>query len=310
MENRKYKLEPIPSLSGFTLKSMQRGEVGPIVTRLTLFNTINMDDDHIIMGKQQISSILSDLVFPRILNAFSTKMVPEHFFLHAVYIEMHADESKNKVLINEDTHFALTCKLKKGVKLMENDAVTTVDIDHFTSIDKEDRDPNAAAIMLALNSAGWFGAIDLIYNRAITQEKITRAIDFFRAASEELKSSNIKPFYQSLWSCNELLAESLLLLYNFIKLKTPHNKIKKNFEGLCKNYNFAYINDYNKIYQIRNPARYGPPHQWSDKWEKEAPKLFQSTANFLGFVLTFLSDRGVVPSNQDSHKFDISKYKQ
>ena len=310
MKNHKYELEPISSLSGFTMKSMQRGEVGAMVTQLTLLNTIDKDDNYIVMGKQQISSIVSDLVFPRILNAFSTKTVPENFFLSAVYIEMHADESKNKLLINEDAHFTLTCKLKNGVKLMENDAVTIADIDHFTSIDKEDKDPNAATIMLALNNDGWFGAIDLIYNRAITQEKITRAIDFFRAATEELKTSNIKPFYQSLWSSNELLAESLLLLHKFIELKTPHNKIKKSFEIFCKNYSIAYINDYNKIYQIRDPARYGPPHKWNDKWEKEAPKLLQSTANFLGFVLTFLGDRGVVPSNQDSHKFDISKYKQ
>ena len=310
MKNRKYELKPITSLSGFTLKSMQRGEVGPMVTQLTFFNTIDKDDNYTLMSKQQISSILSDLVFPRVLNAFSAKTVPENFFLYAVYIEMHTDESKNMLLINEDTRFALTCKLKKGVELMKNDAVTTSDIAHFISIDKDDKDPNAATIMLALNDDGWFGAIDLIYNRVITQEKITRAIDFFRAAAEELKTSNIKPFYQSLWSCNELLAESVLLLHKFIELKTPHKNIKKRFEGFCNNYNFAYINDYNKICQIRDPARYGPPHQWSDKWEKEAPKLFQSTAKFLGFVLTFLGDRGVVSSNQDSRKFDISKYIQ
>ena len=137
---------------------------------------------------------------------------------------------------------------------------------------------------------------------ANAQQKIDRAINFFSASAESLSKKNFQAFYESLWSCAELLAESVLLLNMPIELKTSHKDIQKRFEGFCENHNYNYIEDYNQISTIRAPARYGPPHPWSLKWEKDAPRLLQSTREFLGVVLTFLQERDVTPSEQHDAK--------
>ena len=294
----KYNLESIPSIHGIAIKSMQKGDIGPALTRLALFSDTQAPDDYIIMAKHQMSNLLSDWVFPRILQEFSTSVVPKDFSLYAVYVEMHSEQSKNKLLINEDTGFKIKCVPKTGMKFKPDDKVMIGDVEGLVSIEKEDKDPNAATIMLAYSRGGWYGSFDYTYNRGHTQQKINRAINFFSAATESLKKTNFQAFYESLWSCSELLAESVLLLNMPIELKTSHKGIQKRFEGFCKNYNYNYIENYKQISEIRESARYGPPHPWSPKWEKEAPRLLQSTREFLGVVLTFLQERDVILSRQ------------
>ena len=300
MTKPKYEfLDPFPSLIGTTFRSMQAGDVGPIITQLTLFNTKNATDDDIIKAKNQISSILADEIFPRLLKLFSATAIPKDFSLYAVYIEMHGNERKNKILINEDTRFYITCQTKKGIPMKKNDPVKIDDIEQFISIEKKDKDPNAATIMLALNKNGWFGQFDFIYNRENTKEKANRAIDFFNSAVKNLESSNMTGFYQSLSDCSELLAESLLLLHNHIKLKASHKNIRISFEHFCELNNLKFIEDYKKISTIRNHARYGPPHPSTKNQNKDAPVLLQTIRELLGFVLMFLRERQVAPVNPD-----------
>ena len=302
-------LGKIPSIVGTALHSAQDGDIVQILARWSLLNMKEFTDEYITVVKGQINSMLVEWVYPRLLQMFSTKSVPEDFLLHAVYIEMHADEKKNRILINEDTKFYIGCRIKAGITLQQDDPVKIGDIEEFVSLEKkQDIDPNAAIIMLALNKNGWFGKADLVYNRENTREKINRAISFFNAAHDSLNTSNMPAFYQSLWDCAELLAESVLLLHNQIKLKATHDTIQKTFEQFCKHYNIKYIDDYKKISQIRNNARYGPPHPSYKKWITDAPVLFQNIFEMQQFVLSFLRDREVTPS-QPHTKLDPSKRK-
>ena len=307
MRELKYpKLEPMPSIIGTALTSAQGGDKIAILTQWSLLNTENTTDEYIMMIKGRISSMLSDNIFPRILKAFSTKTIPKDFFLYAVYVEMHSDEQKNKILINEDTKFYAVCRPKVGLEIKKNDPITMGNIEELISIEKRNIDPNAATMMLMLNKHGWFGKADLIYNRKNTQMKINRAINFLESAKENLKQSNIDAFYQSLWDCTELLAESVLLLHNQIKLKASHQNIQTAFNEFCEIHRIRV--DYEKITQIRNSVRYGPPHPIYKNRTKDAPTLLRSIIDLHDFVLDFLKVREVIPTSFGNN-IDLSKTK-
>jgi len=307
---QKYKIMgKVPSFSGFATKSAKPGETILIETQSELYDHKNVPDERIITVRGYIYNILATLVFPSVLRTFSSKKLPKDFFLYAVYIEMHSDEAKNRILINGDAGFQITCKLKNGVKLKKNDPVRMGDIDHLTSIQKADRDANAAAISLMRVGGDWFGRIDLVYNRGNVTEKIDRAMDFFSSAIQNFHGANMNGFYQSLWDSSELLAESLLLLHNQIGLKAPHGAIRRTFAGFCKTHQIAYFEDFEKISQIRGNARYGPPHPEHRGAENESDRLLQSTYEFLKFVLDFLMERQVSPSGDFQKKIDIGAIK-
>lgn len=302
-------LGPIPSLVGFAVNSAKSGEIGFVKFHDVLYNLNNATDNDIANFSSSAHRILVDVVFPLVLQRFSGEKLPDNFGLYAVYIEMHGDETKNKILINEDTRFHVTCKLLKGLNKKKNEVVAIKDIDHFVSIEKKDRDHNAATIMLALNNNNWFGEFDLVYNRQNATKKIDRALDFLNSAETNLKSNNMTGFYESLWSSNELLVECLLLLHNFIKLKSSHKAIQSGLKQFCKTHNIQYINTYSKITQIRENIRYGPPHSEYKNLRVDAPNFLSDTKEFSEYVLKFLAMHRVEPSSDQYSKFNISSLK-
>ncbi len=237
-------------------------------------------------------------IFPLILKKFSDQKLPNDFLLFAVYIEMYSDEKKNKLFFNDSTRFRIIGRTKPGLKFKDGDPVLINDITEIISIERTDKDLNAATIMLVLNNGGWFGSFDFIYNRQNVREKCERAIEFFDSAKDNYKKSNYNAYYQSLWDCSELLAESLLLLHNQIKLHTPHKKIREVLKIFCETHNLTFFEDYEKITRIRDNSRYGPPHPKYNNSESEAKYLLEKTHIFLKFVLNFLKQRQVEPSDK------------
>lgn len=287
-----------PSLVGFATKSYNDGDKASILTQLHFYNMKDKSDEDIITAHGQIYSTLSQWIFPLILKKFSDQKLPNNFLLYAVYIEMYPDETKNKLVFNDGIKFRILGRTKPGLKFKDGDPVLINDITEIISIEKIDRDPNAATIMLVLNNGGWFGSFDFIYNRQNVREKCDRAIEFFDSAHDNYKKSNYNAYYQSLWDCSELLAESLLLLHNQIKLHTPHKKIREILKIFCGNHNLTFFEDHEKITRIRDHSRYGPPHPKYDNSESDAKYLLEKTHNFLKFVLDFLKQRQVEPSDK------------
>jgi len=307
-KSQKYEIiGKFPSIVGFATKSVKSGETVSLATQLALYNHQNVPDEDITVAHSQIYSTLSQWIYPIILKTFSNKKLPKDFILYAVYIEMHADESKNKILINEDTGFKITCKLKNKKELKKNDPIHMGDIDYLTSIQKENKNLNTATILLMQVNGSWFGKFDIIYNRENVVKKLDRAIDFFNSAIQNFTNSNMTGFYQSLWDSSELLAESVLLLHNQIKLRTGHKKIKEVFKEFCSARQITYFKDFEKIGQIRNNSRYGPPHPEYGDADRDSNHLLQNTNDFLRFVLDFLKERQVSPSSEEfQKKIDIN----
>ena len=270
------------------------------MTQFSYFNHPDTSNELAMISKCQIDKLLAERIFPIILETFKEEKIPKEFVLYAVYVELYGDEKKNKISINEDTNFLVGCQIKKGIKIDKNDPVKTKDVEYFTSIDKPEKDPNAATILLVQKSGEWFGTYDLIYNRQYVKEKVDRAIEFYYSAQDNFKKSNTHPFYQSLWDCAELFIECLLLLHNQIKLGAEHKQIKKVFEVFCDTHRIEYFKDYQKIREIRDSSRYGPPHPEPRDAAQESQRLLQSTYNFREYVLSFLKERQVVSSHNQT----------
>ena len=303
----KYRIEgKIGSIVGIALESAKPGDVFRTLTQFRYLKHPDTSNELTRIIQFQINNLLVTQIFPRILETFKEEEIPKEFALRAVYIELYGDETKNKISINEDTNFLVGCQIKKGVKISKNDLVKAEDVEYFTSIDKPEKDPNAATILLVQKSGEWFGIYDLIYNRQYVKEKVDRAIAFYYSAQDNFRKSNTHPFYESLWDCSELLIECLLLLHKQIKLGAEHKQIKKIFEVFCNAHKIEYFKDHQKISDIRNNSRYGPPHSERKDAIQESQRLLQSTYDFQEYVLSFLKERQVV-SSHDQIKLNFSQ---
>ena len=112
-----------------------------------------------------------------------------------------------------------------------------------------------------------------------------------------------------MWDCAELLIECILLLHNSIKIKTPHDKIRKSFAPFCNSNGIEYNQIFEEITNIRNNARYGSPHPPNSSFKKNANYYRFKTAEFLSFVLKFLENRQVSPADESLKKTDLFKVK-
>jgi hypothetical protein len=101
-----------PSLVGFVTKSYKDGDKANVVTQLSFYNTKNKTDEEITAAQIQIHRLLSQWIFPLILQKFSGQKLPADFLLYAAYVEMYQDSTKNKILFNEDTKFRISCRPK------------------------------------------------------------------------------------------------------------------------------------------------------------------------------------------------------
>lgn len=287
---------PVESLLGIALESAGPGQIAPILTQCELYNETNGSEDERIFARNVIHEILCNYVYPHVLETFKGKNVPEDFHLYAAHLEMHPDESKNRVLINSETRLKILCRAKKGLKY--NDPVSDGDVQELLKIENSTSDPNAATISLVQLHGRWYGKVDLVYNRGAVRGKLDRAIAFLHSAVTANEENNMPPLYESLWSACELLAESMLLLHRQLPIRSEHKAIfsaLKQFEVL-HNLNFA--DSYLAIRQIRDSMRYGESHpDRTDEGHKKAQILLDECLSFFAFAHKFMKKRQVEASD-------------
>ena len=175
---RKYPISHrFPSLTGFAMNEAKQGDAVATLTQFHLFK--NIETDHATFYRSIINSCIAEKIFPIVVESFSGKKIPDGFFLKSVYVEMFGNETQNKMLINEDASILATCELKSRQKFEKNDPVKNSDIKYFINLERENRDPNAATILLAQHNNEWFGIFDMIYNRNYVKGKCSRGLTHF-----------------------------------------------------------------------------------------------------------------------------------
>ncbi len=300
----------IDSIIGFAETSAKKGEVANIITQGSYFSNSDLNDPHVLSIKNQIANIMASHVFPLFLDHFSSKDLPEKFYISSVRIELFADDSKNTFTFNKYTKILGSFILAKPKTLKKGDPVFQEDIKGINSIYVEDRDPNSALMLFVSFNGEWYGIIDLIYNRANAADKHETAQEYIETAISNFKNSKFKPFYNDLWTAYELLAESILLLHGQLKLKDSHEKISKILKEFCNTHNLPFYDEYKQIGSIRTSVRYGPPHKKQPNMEQDALKYLTGLIEFSKHVESFLKERQVpikIPDSVNRQLSDIIK---
>lgn len=293
------------SIVGFAEKGAESGEIVNIRTQGSYFSKSDLNDPGVFSIKNQINSIMATHIFPLFLHHFSSKELPEKFAISSVRIELFADQSKNTITFNKDAKIFGNFVLAKPKELKKGDPILQEDVKGINSIYVEDRDPNSALMLFASLHGEWYGFIDLIYNRQNASKKHETSKEYLETAMSNFKNSKFKPFYNDLWTAYELLAESILLLHNQLKLKDSHKKISKLLKGFCEIHDLPYYDDYKQIESIRTSVRYGPPYETKSDMEKNALKYMTGLMDFSKYVEGFLKERQV--TTKDSESVDIKQ---
>ena len=300
----------ISSIVGFTETSVKDGEVVSIRTQGSYFSKSDLNDPSVLSIKNRIASMMASNVFPLFLSHFSSKDLPEKFAVGSVRIELFGDDSKNTLTFNNDAKILGNFVLAKPKAFKKGDPVFQEDIEGINSIHIEDRDPNSALMLFVSFRGEWYGVIDLIYNRENASGKHEAAQEYVETTMSNFKNSKFKPFYNDLWTAYELLAESILLLHNQLKLRDSHKKISELLKGFCEIRNLPYYDDYKRIESIRTSVRYGPPYKKQSDMEQNALKYLTSLIDFSKHVESFLKERQVttkIPDSINMQQSDVLK---
>ncbi len=283
---------PVESLVGIALESAGPGQISSVLTQFELYNETSGTDTTRIFARSIIHGILCDYVYPHVLETFKGKNVPEDFHLYAAHLEMYPDELKNRIFINDNSGLKLTCRINKEFKY--NDPICDGDVQELLRIESEKADPNAATVSLVQLHGKWYGKADLVYNRGVVRGKLDRAIAFLHSAVTANEKNNMPSFYESLWSSCELLAESMLLLYRQLPLKSEHKAIFLALKQFDKLHSLNFADSYLTIRQIRDSMRYGEPHpDRTDEGQKKAQALLDDCLSFFAYAYAFMKKRQV-----------------
>src|SRR5215211_972844 len=91
----------IPSLTGFTISSSEQS-TSQIEQSLAINIFNNYPPD---LESNLINNILDNFIYPYIISQNNEKKIPFDFKLQMAQLVMHDDESKNKILLNEEVNF-------------------------------------------------------------------------------------------------------------------------------------------------------------------------------------------------------------
>ena len=291
------------SLVGFAAKSAKKGELASIITAGAYLSDDDLNDPFVRSCKNHITQMMSEIIFPKLLYRFSNKL-PKEFYLQSVRIEFFADEKQNTIYFNKEAKIKAMCKAVKGKLFIKDELVKIADVEKIFNLYCDERDPNAACMLFTFFRGQWMGVFDYHYNRKYASEKYQLAQTHLKAALDTYGKGNFKPFYNGLWDGYELLGESILLIHNQLKLKDSHQKISKSLQAFCQTRGLDYGKVFQKLRQIRDGARYGPPHPKNMNYKKMAPTYLHKTMNFSEYVEGFLKERQVDVNSKSIHTVD------
>ncbi len=250
------KKPPFDSVTGFALSSANAGELVSIGFQINVSDTDNE------MKLTLTQGILDSVVYPEIINrALEKKLDPNFQILRYAHLIMFSNPSKNKLLLNDDVQIRALVEFVDGAAIQENDPIKETDIKKILAMyPSKKTDPNAAHILLAKLKGKWYFASDLIYSKKRVKNLIVTSEKFLDTATTALEKKNWGPFVDNLFSVNELLVQSILLLryYQSYSKKQTHDKTSKLFKGFCETGNapMEFFENFDKLWKLRRPARY------------------------------------------------------
>jgi uncharacterized protein (UPF0332 family) len=201
-------------------------------------------------------------ITPEVIRRQEKGELPRPLALHAAQIIFYPDGTKPKVRINSEVKAVGKMKLKAGVTKKYGDLVYTKELEGLEELiltDEDDPDCGHATILRLGDT--WYLAFDFIYNKALAKKHIEKAKEFIEAAEFSFSHNHWSAFADNLFSAAELLAKAELLTGwpdPAFQEKTTHTAIQGRYNRFAHlgNVNPLHVETYNKLAQLRYPARY------------------------------------------------------
>jgi HEPN domain-containing protein len=172
--------------------------------------------------------------------------------------------------------------------------------------------PNAGHITIVRHAGGWFAAFDLRYNGARVAELLRAAREFLDAARDSRSAGRCRPLIADLFQAVELLAKARLLLHPDARLLTSraHAFMRSEYNrfGHHGNTEPRFVQLFNRLFELRNPARYSiEPFQVENS---EADEMLRVAEEMHEAARSAAPSRGVRPRSTEPVSTDERRVRE
>ncbi|MGD1838338.1 MAG: hypothetical protein ACPKPY_09830 [Nitrososphaeraceae archaeon] len=249
--NKQFSSVKFSSISGISANNAKDGKK----VKILFHDNCNSDNNY--EKLDNIYNILDNVIYPEIMKRIEGGILRSDFRLQNAQLIMFFDESKNKILLNDEVKMIADLDTKKKKKFKAGELIDFKDIERINGLyPSDDNNPDAAHVMMLKFNGKWFIAHDLIYNLGTSSEIFNKA-KFYFEKSKKNTESNFVEFINNIYLALELLIKSLFLLRYIYKEFSLDQDIHKTIEQFRKysdlgNIEKKYFDLFEMVIDIRN----------------------------------------------------------
>jgi len=206
---------------------------------------------------QKIFSQAMELwITPEIEKRKEVSRLPSDFKLRGAQIIFSQDRNFNRVRLNEEVKAIVEAKANRDIEAGEK--IYESDFDEIKNIGLTDDDPNVAHITLLKLRNQWIISFDARYNKGRVKGYLEASKEFYDSSKDNLENKRLRPFYENMFACFELLTEALLIQFLHKNSLINHNSrldYITNWAGLG-NIDEKFSNTLKRLWKLRGSARY------------------------------------------------------
>ena len=209
-----------------------------------------------------LNNLMETWIVPSVEDRQEKGELDKPLRLGMAQIVFKPDGGKPIVRINSEVKGRAVVKIpdhaERGVDA--GDPVTWEHMEGIQSFELDEEEMDYGHATLILVSKKWFISFNFIYNKALSKRHIAAAEEFLEAARESSSKRHFLACIDNLHSASELAAKAYLMgkpNKKIMKSKSHdpiHTKI--NFERKLGNVNKSHVDTFNRLKNLRAPARY------------------------------------------------------
>jgi uncharacterized protein (UPF0332 family) len=194
-------------------------------------------------------------VYPEISRRQETGEIQKPLNLRSAQVLFFPDDRKPLVRINSEIKAIGRVRLR--VSKEKGDPIREDEIENLDEINRAEGDyPDCGHATLIRIRDRWTIAFDFRVNKSLARKHVAAAYEFLRSAERCVKPKDWHPFFDNLFSAAELSVRSILLT---MREKTQtHKGVSMRFNRFAdlENVGPEYKKTFNRLYGVRDPARY------------------------------------------------------
>lgn len=165
-------------------------------------------------------------------------------------------------------------KYKDGIEKKKGDPIYAHEVEEIGYMTlPDDEDPNCGHATLMSIMGTWTLSFNFIYNRGYSRSLLEKANQFLNVAKDAQSKGHFAPFIDNLFSASELAARAFILGEGNAQytVKGSHQSTHRRFNllGHIGMVDMKYTETFNKLFKLREPARYRPEEVKLEVMEQE-----------------------------------------